>query len=138
MEEEKKQPFVFPKKEDLIEEIKNLDDDIENVSLNLVKCDFNAAEKDVEKSFPNFTFIKVKKYNPGSFEVVFETKIDAIDFIRNEFDKKILTRRFFIKMGRQHKELPENWAAVGYVPKSFKPKRPHHKDHPKEGEEHQE
>jgi len=101
-EEEKKQ-FVVPKKDDLIEEIKNLSDEIEHVSLNLIKCDFNAVEKDVEKSFPEFHFIKVKKYNPGSFEVVFETKIDAINFIRNSFDKKILTRRFFIKMGRQQK-----------------------------------
>jgi hypothetical protein len=118
-EEEKKQ-FVVPKKDDLIEEIKNLSDEIEHVSLNLIKCDFNAVEKDVEKSFPEFHFIKVKKYNPGSFEVVFETKIDAINFIRNSFDKKILTRRFFIKMGRQQKEIAENWAAVGYVPKQFK------------------
>lgn len=94
---------MVPKKEELIESIKGLDDDIEHVSLNLIKCDFNAVEKDVEKAFPTYHFIKVKKYNPGSFEVVFETKIDAIHFIKDEFDKKILTRRFFIKMGRQQK-----------------------------------
>lgn len=90
------------------------------MSLNLIKCDFNAVEKDVEKAFPDFHFIKVKKYNPGSFEVIFEAKIDAINFIRNCFDKKILTRRFFIKLGRQQKEHAENWSAVGYVPKQFK------------------
>ena len=91
----------------------------------MIKCDFEAVEKDVEKAFPEFNLIKVKKYNPGSFEVIFESKIDAINFIRNSFDKKILTRRFFIKMGRQQKEHAENWTAVGYVPKSFKqaPKR---------------
>ena len=41
-EEEKKHGFVFPKKEELIDEIKLMEDDIENISLNLVKCDFNA------------------------------------------------------------------------------------------------
>lgn len=103
MEEEKKHGFVFPKKDELIDEIKLMDDEIENVSLNLVKCDFNAVEKDVEKTFPDFKFIKIKKYNPGSFEVIFETRIDAINFIRNSFDKKICNRRFFIKMGRQQR-----------------------------------
>lgn len=46
-------------------------------------------------------------------------KIDAINFIRNCFDRKILNRRFFIKMGRQHKEVVEDWACVGYVPRKF-------------------
>jgi hypothetical protein len=46
-------------------------------------------------------------------------KIDAINFVRNCFDRKILDRRFFIKMGRQHKEHLEDWACVGYVPKKF-------------------
>ena len=41
-EEEEKKQFVVPKKEELIDEIKNLSDDIEHVSLNLIKCDFNA------------------------------------------------------------------------------------------------
>jgi hypothetical protein len=118
--EEEKRQFVVPKKEDIIEEIKNLPDDIEHISLNLIKCDFNATEKDVEKAFPDFHFIKVKKYNPGSFEVIFETRIDAINFIRNTSDKKILTRKFFIKLGRQQKEHAENWSAVGYVPRQFK------------------
>ena len=130
--EEKKQ-FVVPKKEELIEEIKNLSEDIEHISLNLIKCDFDAVEKDVEKSFPDFHFIKVKKYNPGSFEVIFEAKIDAINFIRNCFDKKILTRRFFIKLGPQQKEHAENWAAVGYVPKQFK--QPFRKNAGKPGEQ---
>ncbi len=94
----------MPKKDELIDEIKNLPDEIEHVSLNLIKCDFEAVEKDVEKAFSEFHFIKVKKYNPGSFEVIFETRIDAINFIRTSYDKKILTRRFFIKMGRQQKE----------------------------------
>ena len=110
----------MPKKEELIDSIKALDDDIEHVSLNLIKCNFDAVEKDVSKTFPEFHFIKVKKYNPGSFEVIFETKIDAINFIRNEFDKKILGRRFFIKMGRQQKEHAEKWTAIGHVPKEFK------------------
>ena len=48
-----------------------MDDDFENVSLNLVKCDFNAVEKDVSKAFPDFSFVKGKQYNPGSFEVIF-------------------------------------------------------------------
>jgi len=43
-----------------------------------------------------------------------------------------MTRRFFIKMGRQQKEIAENWAAVGYVPKQFK--QPIKKG-PKSGEE---
>lgn len=129
---------MFPKKEDLIDEIKCLEDDIENVSLNLVKCEFTAVEKDVEKTFSDYTFIKIKKYNPGSFEVIFETRIDAINFIRNSFDKKIMGRRFFIKMGRQQKEHAENWAAVGFVPKSFKQApRTFRKDRPEgDNEEH--
>jgi hypothetical protein len=46
-------------------------------------------------------------------------KIDAINFIKNSYDKKILTRRFFIKLGRQHKDVAEDWACVGYVPRQF-------------------
>ena len=100
--------------------------------MNLIKCDFNATEKDVEKTFSDISFVKVKNYNPGSFEVVFEMKIDAINFIRNHYDKKILNRRFFIKMGRQQKELVEEWTGVGFVPKSFKgPQRPHHQNQEK-------
>jgi len=54
-------------------------------------------------------------------------KIDAINFIRNQYDKKVLSRRFFIKMGRQHKEVVEDWTGVGYVPRQFKgPHKPHH------------
>lgn len=134
--EDKKKQFDFPKKEDIIEEIKNIGDDIEHVSLNLIKCDFNAVEKDVEKAFPEFHFIKIKKYNPGSFEVIFEAKIDAINFVRNCSDKKILTRRFFVKMGRQQKEHAENWSAVGYVPKQFK--QPYKKNAGKPGEQKEE
>ena len=52
--------------------------------------------------------------------MVFETKIDAINFIRNSGDRKIMNRGFFIKMGRQHGERVENWAAVGYVSRGFK------------------
>ena len=108
--EQEKRQFNYPKREDLIEQIKELDDEIEHVSLNLIKCDFNATEKDVEKAFPEFRFIKVKNYNPGSFEVVLEMKIDAINFIRHCYDRKILARRFYIKLGRQHKEVIEDWA----------------------------
>ena len=111
--------FNYPKREDIIEQIKELDDDIQHVSLNLIKCNFDATENDVKKAFPEFNFIKVKNYNPGSFEIVFDMRIDAINFIRTCFDKKILNRRFFIKMGRQHKEIVEDWACVGYVPKKF-------------------
>ena len=46
-------------------------------------------------------------------------KIDAINFIRNCYDRKILNRRFFIKLGRQNKEVIEDWACVGQVPKKF-------------------
>lgn len=46
-------------------------------------------------------------------------KIDAINFIRNCYDRKILARRFFIKLGRQKKEVVEDWACVGYVPRKF-------------------
>jgi hypothetical protein len=53
-------------------------------------------------------------------------KIDAINFIRNCYDRKILARRFFIKLGRQHKEVAEDWACVGYVSKNFN----HHKKNP--------
>ena len=45
-------------------------------------------------------------------------KIDAINFIRNCYDRKILTRRFYIKLGRQNKEVLEDWACVGYAPKN--------------------
>ena len=130
--EEKKQ-YNFPKRDELIEQIKALDDEIEHVSLNLIKCDFNATEKDVQKTFPEFEFVKVKNYNPGSFEVIFEMKIDAINFIRNCYDRKILARRFFIKLGRQHKEVVEDWACIGYVPKKFnnhqKGPRKHNNEH---------
>lgn len=51
----------------MIDQIKALDDEIEHVSLNLIKCNFEATEKDVEKAFPEYKFIKVKNYNPGSF-----------------------------------------------------------------------
>ena len=107
-----------------------MDDEIEHVTLNLIKCDFDAVEKDVEKAFPDFNFIKIKKYNPGSFEIMLEMKIDAINFIKTTGDKKILSRKFFIKMGRQHKEVLEDWACVGYVPKNFKAQntKPHNKD----------
>lgn len=125
--EQEKRQFNYPKREDIIEQIKELDDEIEHVSLNLIKCDFNATEKDVEKAFPEFRFLKVKNYNPGSFEVLLEMKIDAINFIRNCYDRKILTRRFYIKLGRQHKEVLEDWACVGYVPRKPHPKKPFQK-----------
>lgn len=97
--------------------------------MNLIKCDFNATEADIKKTFPEVNFLKVKNYNPGSFELVFDLKIDAINFIKNSYDKKILNRRFFIKMGRQQKEIVEDWACVGFVPKQFKaPYKPHNKD----------
>lgn len=98
-----------------------------------MKCHFDAVEKDVEKAFPEFHFIKVKKYNPGSFEVIFEAKIDAINFVRNCFGKKIMDRGFFIKLGRQQKEHAENWSAVGYNAKQFK--QPYKKNASKPGEE---
>jgi hypothetical protein len=47
-----------------------------------------------------------------------------------------LTRRFFIKLGRQQKEHAENWAAVGYVPKQFK--QPYKKNVGKPGEQKEE
>ena len=82
-------------------------DDLDHLSLDFAKkgddVKFEMSRNDVEKTFPDFKFIKIKKYNPGSFEVIFETRIDAIHFIRNSFDKKICNRRFFIKMGRQQK-----------------------------------
>jgi len=56
-------------------------------------------------------------------------RIDAINFIRNCYDKKILSRRFFIKMGRQHKELIEDWTGVGYAPRQFRPNKNYNKDH---------
>ena len=57
--EEERRQFVVPKKEELIDAIKDMSDDIENVSLNLIKCDFNATEKDVSKAFPDYEFVKV-------------------------------------------------------------------------------
>lgn len=54
-------------------------------------------------------------------------KIDAINFIRNCYDRKILTRRFFIKLGRQNKEVIEDWACVGQVPKKFNQNKNHKK-----------
>ena len=130
-EHEKKQ-FNYPKRDELIEQIKELDDEIEHVSLNLIKCDFNATEKDVEKAFPEYKFIKVKNYNPGSFEVVLEMKIDAINFIRNCYDRKILARRFFIKLGRQHKEVIEDWACIGYVPRNKQNNKKHFQKGPRD------
>lgn len=44
---DQKKHFNFPKRDELIDQIKELDDDIEHVSLNLIKCDFAATEKDV-------------------------------------------------------------------------------------------
>ena len=77
-----KKHFVLPNLQELVALIKEMDDEIRNVSLNLIKCDFEATEKDVIKAFPEFKLKKVKNYNPGSFEVVFDEKIDAISFIR--------------------------------------------------------
>lgn len=65
-------------------------------------------------------------------------KIDAINFIRNCFDRKILNRRFFIKMGRQHKEVVEDWACIGYVPRKFNQnhkKNEHQKPYHKKGDQ---
>lgn len=105
-------PLPFPTCEELIAQIKDMDEEIMHVSLNLVKCDFDATEDDVKKTFPDFSFIKVKNYNPGSFEIVLEMKIDAIHFIRQCFDRTIRDRRFFIKLGRQYKDLREDWIKV--------------------------
>lgn len=71
--------------------------------------------------------MKVKNYKPGSYEVVFEEKIDAIHFVRDFSDKRILGRKFFVKIGKQSKEMIEDYVFVGYVPKG--PKGPH-KGHP--------
>jgi len=70
-EQQEKRQFSVPSRDELIQSIKDLDEEIDHVTLNLIKCDFNATEKDIEKTFPEFKFIKVKNYNPGSFEVVF-------------------------------------------------------------------
>ena len=35
-----KKKFDFPKRDELISEIKNMDDEYQYVSLNLIKCDF--------------------------------------------------------------------------------------------------
>lgn len=51
---QEKRQFNYPKRDELIDQIKELDDDIEHVSLNLIKCDFNATEKDVQKAFPDY------------------------------------------------------------------------------------
>ena len=107
-----KKPFVLPNLQELVALIKEMDDEIRHVSLNLIKCDFEATEKDVIKAFPELKLKKVKNYKPGSFEVVFDEKIDAISFIRSYSDRKILNRRFFIKLGRQHKDRKEDWIQV--------------------------
>lgn len=77
--------------------IKELDEEIEHVSLNLIKCNFDATEADVRKAFPEFKekFLKVKQYKPGSFEIVFQARMDAIDFTRNAPGKRILGRLVF-------------------------------------------
>ena len=84
--------FEIPSIEEVIMAIKELDDNIEHVSLNLIKCSFSATEVDIRKTFSNYNFLKVKQYNPGSFEVVFPLRIDAIDFAKNAPGKKILGR----------------------------------------------
>lgn len=72
--------------------IKELDDEIEHVSLNLIKSNFNATEDDVKKAFPDYKFLKVKQYKPGSFEVVFGSRMEAIEFTRSAPGKRILGR----------------------------------------------
>ena len=78
----------------------------------MIKCHFDATENDVRKAFAEYDFIKVKKYNPGSFEVVFNLKIDAINFVKNSPGKKILNRIFMIKMGRTNKSVNDEWIYV--------------------------
>jgi hypothetical protein len=70
-EPQERKQFSVPGRDELIQQIKELDEDIEHVSLNLIKCDFNATENDIKKTFSDINFVKVKNYNPGSFEVVF-------------------------------------------------------------------
>lgn len=90
--EHKEEPKKFLNRFEIIEAIKELDDSIVNVSLNLIKCDFNASENDVRKAYPDFKFLKVKNYHPGSFEIVLPLRIDAINFVKNSKDIYILSR----------------------------------------------
>jgi plasmid replication initiation protein len=86
--------FEIPSIDEVVLAIKELDEEIEHISLNLIKANFNATEDDVRKAFPEYKdkFLKVKQYKPGSFEVVFAARMDAIDFVRGAPGKKILGR----------------------------------------------
>ena len=86
------EPKKFLNRFEIIEAIKELDDSIQNVSLNLIKCDFKATEDDVRKAYPDFKFLKVKNYHPGSWEIVLPLRIDAINFVKNSKDIAILSR----------------------------------------------
>lgn len=85
-----------------------------HVSLNLIKCDFKATEDDVRAAYPEFTFLKVKNYHPGSFEIVLPLRIDAINFVKQSRDRYILSRRPIIKMGRNYPPSDnQDWVYVG-------------------------
>lgn len=104
----------FLNRGEIIEAIKELDDGIVHVSLNLIKCDFKATEDDVRAAFPEFNFIKVKNYHAGSFEVVLPLRIDAINFVKQSRDKYILSRKPIIKMGRNFPPSDnQDWVYVG-------------------------
>lgn len=92
VEAEVTEPKKFLSRGEIIEAIKDLDESIVQVSLNLIKCDFKATEEDVRRAFPAFQFVKVKNYSAGSFEVVLPLKIDAINFVKNSRDVFILSR----------------------------------------------
>lgn len=46
-EQQEKRQFSVPSRDELIQSIKDLDEEIDHVTLNLIKCDFNATEKDI-------------------------------------------------------------------------------------------
>jgi hypothetical protein len=104
----------FLNRSEIIEAIKELDDSIAHVSLNLIKCDFKATEDDVRAAFPEFTFLKVKNYHAGSFEIVLPLRIDAINFVKQSRDKYVLSRKPIIKMGRNFPPAEnQDWVYVG-------------------------
>lgn len=53
----------------------------EEILLNIVKCHFDATVEEVKTTFPNFDFLKVENYNPGSFSLLFKSKEQAKEFL---------------------------------------------------------
>ncbi|CAD8168041.1 unnamed protein product [Paramecium pentaurelia] len=84
----------------------------EEILLNIVKCHFDATIEEVKLAFPNFEFLKVENYNPGSFSLLFKNKEQAKEFLFTTKETKIKDRGFWIKFPprfqKSSQKLPDN------------------------------